>query len=426
MALDENEAELLDALHEDLGKPPVEAWVSEIGYLRQEIRHALRHLKSWTKLCKVRPPVFLWPSKARIVPEPLGPALVIGPWNYPLQLLLAPAIAAIAAGNPAVLKPSELAPQTGNAVAELVSANFPQEWLTVRPGGHEMTNELIDQKPSIIFFTGGPGGGSAVLQRAATHRIPTVLELGGKSPAIVGPDAPISTTARRIAWGKFLNAGQTCIAPDHLWVHRDQFEPMVKELQAAIREFYGDDPSKSTDYGRICHNGHFERLVRLMGNAEILHGGNTIKDIRYIEPTILGEPDSDTPLAAEEIFGPLLPIRTYNDPAEIIDARKSAHTPLAMYLFTKDPDLEKQFLTQVRSAGVCVNDTISHILPPQLPFGGLGASGFGSYHGKAGFDTFSHHRTVMKRSFFGENSMRYPPAKMELPKLKKLFRWFGM
>ncbi len=424
-ALERHESDLLESLRLDLGKPPVEAWVSEIGYLRGEIRHALRHLAGWARPRRAGVPVFLLPSSAGVVPEPRGVALIVGPWNYPLQLLLAPAIAALAAGNTAILKPSELAPHTEGAVHRLISENFPPDILTVVPGSHEVVLGLIGQKPDILFFTGGTGGAKAVLSAAAVHLIPTVLELGGKSPCIVCADAPLETTARRIVWGKLLNAGQTCVAPDHLWIHRSIFSPFVDELKKAITAFYGTVSEQSADYGRICHSGHFERLQSMLGDAEILHGGRVIAEQKFIEPTLLGPPKPGTPLAEEEIFGPLLPVMKFDDLSEVIEEQRGRPIPLALYIFTKDREREKKLVAGIRSGGVCVNDTISHILPPQLPFGGVGESGMGAYHGKAGFDTFSHQRAVMRRSFLGVNSFRYPPVPMPLDKLKRILRWFG-
>jgi acyl-CoA reductase-like NAD-dependent aldehyde dehydrogenase len=235
----------------------------------------------------------------------------------------------------------------------------------------------------------------------------------------------LETTARRIIWGKFLNAGQTCVAPDHLWVHRSIVAPFVDELKKAIAAFYGADPHQSPDYGRICHAGHLARLENMLGDAEILHGGRVIAGERFIDPTLLAQPNPGTSLAEEEIFGPLLPVMEFDDPAEVIEAQRGRPIPLALYVFTRDRQLEEVLVSGIRSGGVCVNDTLSHILPPQLPFGGVGESGMGSYHGKAGFDTFTHRRPVMRRSFLGENSFRYPPVPLPLAKLKRILRWFG-
>lgn len=424
-ALERYEEDLLEALHSDLGKPSLEAWVSEIGFLRGEIRHALGSMASWAKPRRAGIPLFLQPASARTESEPRGVCLIVGPWNYPLQLLLAPAIAALAAGNTAVLKPSELAPHTAGVLSRLISEYFPPEVLSVVTGGHAIVLDLIEQKPDMIFFTGGAGGGKAVLSAAAPHLIPVVLELGGKSPCIVCADAPLETTARRIVWGKFLNAGQTCIAPDHLWVHRSVYAPFLAELTKAITAFYGENPYQSLEYGRICHAGHLGRLQKMLDGADILHGGRVVAEERFIEPTLLGEPKAGSALAEEEIFGPLLPVREFNDPSEVMEAQRGRPIPLALYVFTRDRQMEKLLVSGIRSGGVCVNDTISHILPPQLPFGGVGESGMGAYHGRAGFDTFSHKRAVMRRSFLGENSFRYPPAPLPLAKLKRILRWFG-
>lgn len=424
-ALDEHEGELLNALRLDLGKPAMEAWVSEIGFLRGEIRHALRHLGDWAKPRRAGVPMFFQPASARILPEPRGVALIVGPWNYPVQLLLAPVVAAMAAGNTVILKPSEHAPHTAEVLVRMISHVFPPEVMAIVPGGHEVVINLIDEKPDLVFFTGGGVGAKAVLAAAARHLIPVVLELGGKSPCVVCGDAPLATTARRIAWGKFLNAGQTCVAPDHLWVHRSIHEPLVAELRNAIREFYGEDPHKSPDYGRICHSGHFHRLQAMLGQAEILYGGQWAEEDRYIGPTVLGAPQPGSALADEEIFGPLLPVLVFDDPQEVIDAHHGRPIPLALYVFTRDKECEGRLVSEIRSGGVCVNDTLVHILPASLPLGGLGESGMGSYHGKAGFDAFSHQRSHVRRSFLGENSLRYPPAAIPLGTLKRFHRWFG-
>lgn len=424
-ALERHESSLLAALHEDLGKPPLEAWVSEIGFLRMEIRHTLRRLKAWAKPRRVGAPAMLWPASARIVPEPRGVALVIAPWNYPLQLALAPAIAALAAGNTVVLKPSELAPQTARAIERMLVDSFPADIVSVVQGNHETVQDLIARRPDFIFYTGGPRGGAAVHSAAAAHLIPTVLELGGKSPCIVCADAPLEITARRITWGKFLNAGQTCVAPDHLWVHRSIAPKLIQEIRNSIRQFYGDDPRKSPDYGRISHAGHLQRLSSMLDDAEILHGGKIIQDERYVEPSILSAPRRGSMLDTEEIFGPLLPIREFEDLQEVISHQRTQAIPLALYVFTRDRATQDRLVGSIRSGGVCVNDILSHILAPELPFGGLGASGLGAYHGKTGFDAFSHSRSVMRRSFVGENSFRYPPSPIPLDRLKRLLRFFG-
>lgn len=424
-AIDAHEERLLAALREDLGKPAMEAYASEVGFLTAEIRHTLRHLERWMKPARRRTPWLTWPATATVHPEPFGVALVIGPWNYPLQLLLAPAIAAIAAGNCAILKPSELAPRTSAAVAAMINAAFPAEHVAVVEGGRETTEQLLAERSDFIFFTGGTAVGRIVMQAAARHLTPVVLELGGRSPCIVCHDAPPETTARRIVWGKFLNAGQTCVAPDHVWVDRRAAAGLVDHLQREIRSFFGENPQQSPDYGRIINDKQFNRLVGLLDGIAVTHGGRHEAAGRFIEPTLVLDPPADSALLAEEIFGPILPVLTFDSLDEVVGVQRGQPVPLALYLFTGDRAVERRVLAEIRSGGVCVNDTVSHILARDLPFGGLGESGMGAYHGKTGFDAFSHHRSVMRRPFSPDPSFRYPPPQAGLGTLKRMLRWFG-
>lgn len=424
--LEAREDELLEALREDLGKPPLEAWASEVGYVAGEIRHALRHLDRWMKPRRYRTPATTWPCRAFERPEPFGVALVLGPWNYPVQLMLTPAVAAVAAGNCAVLKPSELAPHSAAAVARLVADACDPGHVAVIEGGREVAESLLDAVPDIVFFTGGTAAGRAVMAAAAKGPVPVVLELGGKSPCIVCADAPLEVAARRIAWGKFLNAGQTCVAPDHVWVDRRIAEPFIDVLRRVLREFHGADPATSADYGRIVNARHFERLVGLLGGGvDILHGGRHDAASRYLEPTLTGPPVPGTALADDEIFGPILPVIGFDSLDAVLAELGTRPAPLALYLFTADRTLEERVLAATRSGGVCINDTLSHLLAKDLPFGGLGASGLGVSHGKAGFDSFSHRRAVMRRSLWPDPAFRYPPAKGGLAALKRALRFLG-
>jgi aldehyde dehydrogenase (NAD+) len=421
----DHESALLEALHADLRKSAAEAYAAEIGFVIGELRHALRHLDAWMRPERRRVPIITWPARALVRPEPYGVALIIGPWNYPLQLLLSPLVSAIAAGNCAVLKPSEFAPHTAEVVARMIGAAFPAHYISVVQGGREAAEALLREKSDTIFFTGGTETGRAVMSAAAHNLTPVTLELGGKSPCIVCADAPLETAARRIAWGKFMNAGQTCVAPDHVLVDHRVAAPFVEELKNALRGFYGPDPRQSPDYGRIIHRGHFDRLASLLGGGTIAHGGRHDADELYIEPTVLTDIPPDSGVMTEEIFGPILPVVEFTDLDETLANLRGRPTPLALYLFTGDRAIQRRVLDGARSGGVCINDTLSHILGADLPFGGLGGSGMGASHGKAGFDAFSHRRTVMRRSLGIDPGFRYPPQTTPLATLKRMLRLFG-
>lgn len=418
-AIEASEKPLLDALHADLRKNPHEAYAAEIGYTLGEIRHALRHLGRWIRPQRRRAPWLVWPATAEVRHVPLGVALIIGPWNYPLQLLLTPLVSAIAAGNTAVLKPSELAPHSSGVIAEMIRRCFQPEFAAVIEGGRETSEALLAEKFDKIFFTGGTAIGRQVMAAAARHLTPVTLELGGKSPCIVAADAPVETTARRIVWGKFMNAGQTCVAPDFVLAHRDVAARLVDAMKSALREFYGDDPQQSADYGRIINRRHFERL------AALLDGGRHDAADLYLAPTILQDVSWDSPVMKEEIFGPILPVMVYDEIDEVLRKLRDMPPPLALYLFTNDRAMTEKVLAGTRSGGVCVNDTISHIIGRDLPFGGVGDSGMGACHGRAGFECFSHQRAVMRRSSGMDPDFRYPPPKASLAMLKRMMRWFG-
>ena len=417
-AIEEHENPLLDALHADLRKSPHEAYASEIGYSLGEIRHALRHLGSWTKPQRRKTPWLAWPASAEVRRDPFGVVLIIGPWNYPLQLLLTPLVSAIAAGNTAVLKPSELAPHTSAVIAEMIRKHFQPEYIAAIEGGRETAEALLREKFDKIFFTGSTAVGREVMAAAARHLTPVTLELGGKSPCIVADDAPVRIAARRIVWGKFMNAGQTCVAPDFVLAHRCIAADLTAAMKSALLEFHGDDPQRSADYGRIINRHHFERLVSM------LDGGHSDAADLYIAPSIVDDVTWDSPLMKHEIFGPILPVIVYDDIDEVLHRLEEIPSPLALYLFTGDRALTEKVLSRTRSGGVCVNDTITHIIGRDLPFGGVGDSGMGSYHGRAGFECFSHERAVMRRSTGMDPDFRYPPPKASLAMLKKMMRWF--
>jgi aldehyde dehydrogenase (NAD+) len=424
-ALEARESELLAALHADLRKSPHEAYASEIGFVLGEIRHAVRHLSTWMKPEHRGVPFLAWPGRAQIRREAFGVSLIIGPWNYPLQLLLTPLVGAIAAGNTAVLKPSESAPRTSAALAALIAETFDENHIALVEGGMDCAEDLLREKFDTIFFTGGTRAGKAVMNAAARHLTPVTLELGGKSPCIVTADAPIETTARRIVWGKFMNAGQTCVAPDYLWVDRTIAPALLDALRAVIKEFYGADPQRSPDYGRIVNRRHFDRLHALLEDGKIFHGGRSDVDDLYIEPTVLTDVAAESAAMSEEIFGPILPVLMFDKIDEVIARLNDQPSPLALYLFTNCRKTMDRVVSSTRSGGVCINDTVSHILGRDMPFGGVGDSGMGDYHGRASFDCFTRRRSVLKRSFAFDPHFRYPPPRGSLAVLKRLMRFFG-
>lgn len=422
-ALEANEASLLDALHADLRKPPQDAYLGDLALVLSEIRYALRHLSAWARTRRRGVPWMAWPGRGFVRPEPCGAVLIIGPWNYPLQLLLLPLVGAMAAGNCSVLKPSEFAPHTATAVAGLIREHFPEEYLAVVEGDREVAEALLQERFDKIFFTGGTNIGRAVMTAAAKHLTPVILELGGKCPCIVCADAPLQVTARRIAWGKLLNAGQTCIAPDFVLVERRISGGFRDAFKQAVREFYGDDPRSSPDYGRIVNRRHFDRLVGYLGQGRVVLGGQHDASDLYIAPTILMDVPPDAPAMQEEIFGPILPVLEFDHLDEALALLRDRPTPLAVYLFSQDRTIQERVVTETRSGGVCINDTILHILGKELPFGGLGESGMGAYHGKASFDAFTHYRSVLRRPFWFDVNLRYPPPRTSLATLRRISRF---
>ncbi len=400
------------ALHSDLRKAPTEAWSTEIGFTLSDIDHQRKHLEAWAEPRKVKIPLMFQPASARIVPEPKGVVLIIAPWNYPLQLLLAPMAAAIAAGNAIVAKPSELAPATSALLVDLCARYLDRASISVVHGGVAVSTALLGQRFDHIFFTGGTRVGKIVMRAAAEHLTPVTLELGGKSPAIVAADADIGVTARRIVWGKFTNAGQTCIAPDYLLVDRAIRDRLVDEIASVVDDFYGADPRASDDYGRIVNDDHTARLNDLLsdrGSGTVVLGGTVDAADRYVAPTVLVDPDLDGPLMNDEIFGPLLPVIAIDDVDEAIAFVNERPKPLALYVFSSDDGVVDRVVRRTSSGGVGVNAALLHIGPPNLPFGGVGPSGMGAYHGEAGFETFSHMKSVYDRRVKPDPSIMYPP-----------------
>nr|WP_051358001.1 aldehyde dehydrogenase [Rubidibacter lacunae] len=419
-AIADRESQICDALAADLGKPAFEAVVSEIVFCCQEIDYARKHLRQWVRPEKVGLARTVWPARGQIRSEPLGVVLIIAPWNYPLQLAIAPLVAAIAAGNCAIVKPSELTPHTSRVLAELIAAAFAPEYVSVVEGDKTVAQQLLAERFDHILFTGGSRVGKVVMAAAAEHLTPVTLELGGKSPCLVDRDADIETGAQRIAFGKFFNAGQTCVAPDYLLVDRAIKDDLLAALRRAIAKFYGDNPATSPDYARIVSDGHFQRLSALLDRDAIAIGGQSDSTTRYIAPTVLDGVAWDDPIMEDEIFGPLLPVLTYTDLDAAIAAIAARPAPLALYVFSRRHDVQTRVLEGTTSGGVCINDTIVHIISSTLPFGGVGASGIGAYHGRTGFDTFSHRRSVVRKGFWPEIELRYPPYEGKLSLFRKL------
>jgi aldehyde dehydrogenase (NAD+) len=420
--IDDHEQALLTALATDLGKSVAEGWLTELGFLKSDIKHTLKHLPRWNKPKRVSQPLMAAPGRSYLQPEPLGVVLIIGAWNYPIQLLLSPLVAALAAGNCAVVKPSELAPATAAELARLLPDYLDSAAVQVVTGGAEVAQQLLAERFDHIMYTGGGRVGKIVMKAAAEYLTPVTLELGGKSPAVVLADADLAVTARRIAWGKWINAGQTCIAPDYVLVDERVHDALIQQLRAAMTEFYGDDAEQASDYGRIVNSQHCQRLIDYLGDGTIAIGGRYDKELRYIEPTVLTDVSPDSKIMQDEIFGPLLPILKVPHLAAAIDFINAREKPLALYGFSKSARSLQQLTEQTHAGNQCNNDTLMFMLNPELPFGGVGPSGMGCYHGKFGFDTFSHHKAVMVRPFWSDPSFRYPPYTSFK---QKLLRWFS-
>jgi aldehyde dehydrogenase (NAD+) len=415
----DHEDAISQALVADLKKPLLEIYTSEIAIIIKEINNTVRNLKKWSQTQVKAVSWQLLPAFGQIYPEPLGVVLIIGAWNYPVQLNILPLVGAIASGNCSIIKPSEFAPHTSVLLAELISKSFPTEYITVVEGDVETNKLLLQEKFDYVFFTGSSATGKIIMAEAAKHLTPVTLELGGKSPCIVDCDINLQVTARRITWGKFFNAGQSCVSPDYLLVHKNIKQNLLESIAKCIREFYGDNPAESPDYARIINQNQFHRLVEFL-KGEILIGGESNLEECYIAPTIINNVAWDDAVMESEIFGPILPVIEYADIDEVITHLKSQPKPLALYLFSHNKSLQKRILRETSSGGVCINDTMKQLFVPSLPFGGVGNSGFGGYHGKASFDTFSHYKSVLNRPSFFDLNLLYAPYAGKLAWLKKL------
>ncbi|GFZ32235.1 aldehyde dehydrogenase [Clostridium zeae] len=419
-----HEKEILNALYRDLGKSEFEAYSTEIGFTLDSIGNFVKKLKKWSKAKTVRTPIHQVPSKSYIVNEPYGTVLIIGPFNYPFQLLIEPLIGAIAAGNCVVLKPSESTPTVSALVKKIIEETFDSSYIRVIEGERETTSALINSPFDYIFFTGSVPVGKIVMEAAAKNLVPVTLELGGKSPVIVDKTANIAIAAKRILWGKLINAGQTCIAPDYVLVHKNIKDEFIKKLKETVVSFYGADASKSIDYGRIVNERQLNRLATIIekDRSKIIYGGNYNLSTLYIEPTIIDNVNWQDAVMEDEIFGPILPLLEYEDINAAIRLINEHPKPLAFYLFTEDKTVENLALNSISFGGGCVNDTISHVASSQLPFGGVGNSGIGAYHGRYSFEIFSHRKSIIKKSTKVDIKLIFPPYGNRVNLVRKIFK----
>ncbi len=423
-AIQQYEAAITQALYKDLHKSAEEAYSTEIGFIYAEISHCLKHLAEWMEPQKVSTPLVLFPSTSMIVRESLGVVLIIAPWNYPFQLLIAPLIGAIAGGNCAVLKPSEMTPHTAAVVAQMIGEFFEPKYIKVveGDGGVVVPQMMNDFRFDHVFFTGSIPVGKEIAKLAAPKLVSVTLELGGKSPCIVDEDADIAVAARRITWGKFTNAGQTCVAPDYLLVHESRKEQLVDELKKSITSFYGSDPQQSPDYGRIVNERRFNALERYLHEGKVIAGGKTDKQDLYIAPTLLQDVAANATAMKEEIFGPILPVIPFKTIDETLSVIRNNPNPLSLYYFGNNEKRQQHFINNVSFGGGCINNTLMHLGNAELPFGGVGNSGVGAYHGKFSFDTFTRPKSILQTATWIDPSVKYPPYKGKLKFLKWLFK----
>ena len=404
------EQDIFEALDGDLKKSKADAYATEIGQCLAEITFVLKRLKKWMKPQRVGGSKLFPLSRGQVIREPLGISLILSPWNYPFNLAVSPLIASIAAGNCTVLKPSEISKNTEGVIARMITKYFDDRYISVVCGGPDTAQKLLRERFDLIFYTGGERVGKIVMKAAAEHVCPVTLELGGKSPCIVDENCNLERAAKRITWGKFLNAGQTCVAPDYLLVHKNAKQKLIAEIKKWIEQFYGQKPQDSGSYGRIISERHFDHLNEFLKEGEIILGGQTDRAGLYIGPTLIENVPENASIMNEEIFGPILPILEFNDVSEAITLINSKPKPLALYVFSSDKGFQQRIIYETSSGGVCINDTIVHLSTSNLPFGGVGKSGFGRYHGKAGFDTFSNPRSVMHQTLLFDIPKRFPPA----------------
>lgn len=417
------ENEIIQALHDDFKKPAFEAVLTETYFVISDLKKTIRNLKSWTKPKRVFPSLLNFPSTDFIYSEPYGNVLIISPWNYPFQLALCPLIAAVAAGNSVTLKPSELTPKTSELIAEIVRKTFDPNHVEVDLGGTEVAQKLLKHRWDYIFFTGSVAVGKVVAKAAAENLTPATLELGGKNPCIIDETANLALAAKRIVWGKFINAGQTCIAPDYIVIQNRMKVPFVDFLKTEITKAYGENPQNSTDFARIINAKNWKRLTDRIAGEQILFGGQSDAETLYLAPTLINEPSLESAVMGEEIFGPILPIISYENEKEIETIISKYEKPLSLYVFTENKNFARKIITQFSFGGGCINDTVVHFGNERLPFGGVGHSGIGAYHGKRSFDTFSHQKAIVKKANWLDIPLRYAPYGDKLKTIQKLLKW---
>jgi aldehyde dehydrogenase (NAD+) len=419
----DNESEILNALNQDFRKSNFEGYATEVGLVLNELSFHIKNLKKMASPRRSRGNILDFPSTAKIYPEPLGHVLIISPWNYPFQLVMTPLAGAISAGNTAIIKPSENTPATSKCIKKLISENFPPEYISCIEGGKDEAEALLRLKFDLIFFTGSTNVGRIVMESASKNLSRVCLELGGKSPCIIDKTAPIDLTCKRIVWGKFLNAGQTCVAPDYLIVHKDIAQTIKEGLKKYITQLYGEDPQQSDDFPRIINLSHFQRIKNLIDPQKVYYGGRTLENELYISPTILENVTISDKVMKEEIFGPLLPVLEYSKADEIMELINSFPKPLSFYLFSRDKALRKRLILEVEAGNGNINDTVMQFANKSLPFGGKGESGNGSYHGRYSFECFSHMKSINSKSFLIDLPFRYPPyTDIKYKIIKKLLK----
>jgi len=425
LTVQKKENEIIQALYADFKKPAFEAVATETSYIVSELEYTIKNLKKWAKPQRVLPSFLNFPSSDFLYKEPYGKVLVIAPWNYPYQLALAPLIAAVAAGNQVVVKPSELAENTSRVIAEIIQESFEEQHVHCILGGVEVSQNLLSQRWDYIFFTGSVSVGKIVAKAAAAHLTPVTLELGGKNPCIIEETADLKLAAKRIVWGKFLNAGQTCIAPDYLLAQDKIKSKLIEYLKQEITLAYGKNPQDSPDFPRIINEKNWKRQLQLLENQRVIFGGQSAESDFYLAPTLLDEPSLESLVMQEEIFGPILPILSYTSEADLEKIILRYEKPLSLYVFTKQNSLAQKITNQFSFGGGCINDTVIHFANKRLPFGGVGHSGIGAYHGKRSFELFSHHKPIVKKATWLDIPLRYAPYQGKLSGLKKMLKWFS-